>query len=356
MSERNNSRAPLYAVLVLLIAAIAYIAYLQSTPNNPNSLSPKELREVEQMLSDKDHMLAEFESLSSRTEDEIVGLDDDASQRLGTELLQTIELYKAQLELIRAIENFEDSTQIKEAVKQLDLAKKGLLHSQKLFEKNQRVIEQLSQVKRYENRIDSLKEKVAALASLQKEDPRIASLQREIRRYEGKIQELLTNEKTYGRINDSLNTALSTVGDANRALMDSLKLQRSMYQELVAKAAKDAKLASKITLWYFEKDKMNKAKRRLLTDIESDYNRGSDIKSIYGVFTLSQFDFKPFEIATVYLSKSGTEIARVKVSVRDQISGEFSLLPSEKLNKGDYDVSVEYDQKTILKTSFHVSQ
>lgn len=359
MSDRKNSRTPFYAVLALLLAAVTYIVFNQtSVPEK--GLSATEQQDVLDVLSQRDAMLPAFQKLRERTQKGVIDHKNSLGKKLGSELIETINLYQKQLGLIHPFEYFTDSAQIGEAKRQLALAKKGLEHSERLFDENSAIIQQLSLVGRYESRIDSLKQRVESIGLAQREDGRVVALQKEITSYEAKLNELLRSQRTYKVANDSLSVQLAQRNQDAKALKDSLRLQKSMYQELVTKAAKDAKLATEMTLWYFEKDNMNKAKRRLLINEKKDYNKGSEISTIYGVFTLSQLDFKPFEIATVYLSSvegsAAKETARVKVSVRNQVSGEFSLLPTEKLKKGTYNVRVEYDQKTILTKSFYVSQ
>lgn len=347
-------------MLVLLIAAIAYIVFSKTSSS---VLEPTEAqkREVADIFTERDKLLPEFKNLVKAIETEVAGQEKSPIGKLGLELIETIQLYQKQLQLINHIKNTVDSVQINEAKQQVELARKGLEHSKKLFESNQALQGRLSLVGKYEHRIDSLKQRLESISASNNGSQRIANaLRSEIKSYENKLNTLLKNQDRFQNTKDSLLTALQLSDKALNSLSDSLKLQKSMYTEMVEKAAKDAKLATEATLWYFEKDNLKKPKRRLLEDEVSDYNKGSEIKTIYGVFTVSQFDFKPFEIATVYLDRiegsESIERARVKVSVRDQVSGEFSLLPTEKLKKGSYRVKVEYDQKIILTKDFHVTQ
>jgi len=360
MSNRNNSKTSFYAVLVLLIAALAYIVF---TKTSSSALEPTEVQkqEVAKIFAEREQLLPEFESLVKTIKAGIEGEEKSQFGRLGNDLIETIHLYQQQLHLINHIENTRDSVQINEARKQVALARKGLEHSKKLFESNEALQGRLSLVGKYEHRIDSLKQQLEQISESNTGNQRIANaLKAEIRSYENKLNRLLKNQDRFQHTKDSLISALQQSNKTLSSVSDSLRIQKSLYSEMVEKAAKDAKLATEATLWYFEKDNLKRPKRRLLENEISDYNRGSEIKTIYGVFTVSQFDFKPFEIATVYLDLvEGTDLkerARVKVSVRDQVSGEFSLLPTEKLKKGTYRVRVEYGQKIILTKDFHVTQ
>ena len=361
MSGESQSKRWLYVLLVVALLAIAIMGYFLISQNSSAGLSEEQQAVVEQIAHENQEIEGEFSSLIEELEAAMAASKKGSITRKTTsELVGTLKLYRNQVKL-SGVFTVIDTADIAQYKRQLEMAREWLLHAKRLISENDQILRKLNVIGKYELRIDSLKSELAALESSRTADAgRIASLRGEISRYEGKIQELLEGNENLQRTNDSLASNLFK----NSSLIDSLKRQLQQkelaYNELNSKARKDAELVTQVNLWYFEKDNMRKARRRLLTNDQDDYNRGSEIKTISGEFTLSQFDFSPFEIGTVYLIQMNNsaehELARVKVSVRDQRSAEFSLIPSEKLDKGKYEVRVEYKGKVIITKNFYVAQ
>jgi hypothetical protein len=153
---------------------------------------------------------------------------------------------------------------------------------------------------------------------LQLSQVQLTNLKKEIKDYEEKLVQLKTNGAELQLKNDSLialNTHQASIIDS---LTNALMQQRLAYDDLVKQAKKNADFATRLSLWYFERDNKDKPRRRQLSNKKDDFNKSSELKAIYGEFTISAEVYEPFQVAAVTLFSKGLEIANVQVSVRDQ--------------------------------------
>lgn len=186
----------------------------------------------------------------------------------------------------------------------------------------------------------------------------ISRLTSEKNTYEEQMAQLKATSLKLERERDSLQIALNKADTTIDTLLTSMADKVKETNKLKQAAAKNSELATNMNLWYFEKNKIKKPKRRYLVGDQKDYNRGSDIKAIHGVFSISYEIFKPFQVANVELIKTdGTreKIAEAKMTVRNQKSGEFNISTDRGLDKGDYVVEVSYEGKKILEQVFYVT-
>lgn len=348
---------------ILLVLAIFLVGRGIFRPSVTNPLPEGSRQKLDQLGNEVDNM----EELWDRSIDSLTVLaktmDPDSEGRRLTELLtETFRYFKDQASDLRVdMANVDDSIGFMFCVKELEDVKDLRNAGKNLLNEHRKILGSIVTVASYRQRIDSLKELIAKERS-KKTLPasEIARLKTEISEYENKLTALQQFQGRFRLIADSLKMVTSQQASAIDSLAAALKQQGEAYAELLEAARKNATLANKLNLWYFEKDNLHKPKRRQLTGSEKDHNTAGELRSINGVFTLSAEIYKPFEVATVYLyylspHQTPQELAQVKVSVRNQESGEFSLLPSRPLTKGKHEVVVEYTGTDVLSQFFYVN-
>lgn len=186
----------------------------------------------------------------------------------------------------------------------------------------------------------------------------ISRLTAEKNSYEEQMALLKATSLKLERERDSLQIALNKADTTIDTLLISMADKLKETNRLKQAAATNSELATNMDLWYFEKDKTRKPRRRYLVGDKQDYNRGSEIKSIHGVFSISYEIFKPFQVANVQLVKTdGTreELGEAKMTVRNQKSSEFNIITDGGLDRGDYTVEVLYEGKKVLEQIFYVT-
>lgn len=233
-------------------------------------------------------------------------------------------------------------------------------NASQMVEESRRLSGRIETVQVLEQKIDSLE---SVLSNQQSRpilnDWQVKALKAELKNYRAQIAQLKKEGVTLQFRYDSLSRELRDGRSTIDSLQQLLNQKQIAYQELEEGARKNSDLATRMRLWYFVNEKSSGRERRAMTNDEKEKNKGAEIKAIYGDFSLSSEIYRPFKVATVYLKKiektEVLEIAKVKVTVRNQLSGEFSIIPPEKLAKGTYNVEVEYDKKEVLKSRFFVT-
>ena len=233
-------------------------------------------------------------------------------------------------------------------------------NASRMVKENQSLIKKVKTISVLESKIDSLEDVLSnesKLAILGK--AKEMEIRSELRKYQTQVEALKQQGVLLKSKYDSLNQELSNKNKDIDSLKRLIDEARMAYQVLENSSAKNALLATKINLWYFVGDKRVKQERRALTSNKADYNKGKEVMTVYGEFSLSHETYVPFKVATVYLYKvennQRVELARVKVTVRNQLSGEFSLIPTSRLGKGKYVVEVIYNEKQVIDSQFFIT-
>ena len=320
-------------------------------------------------------------------------LQDSIAQFRG-ELKELIETYRIQIEDIESTREYKsDSTEfvlLKKGI--IDRNERAILHLQQLLmelkgyhnsksfaglrSRKSLLEEDAVLIKRQNQVVNAIGSKISAIRVLK---GRLDSLDREIetaKRQKTKsyrqVQELLKErQKLMLQLQElrAANLRLITSRDSltkivhlKDSISDTLSKQlwkvQEDYSNLEKSAKMNADLATRLEIWYYVKDKMKKPRRRFLSEDEGDYNKGREIKTIIGQFSLSYEVFEPFKVANIYLYKtSGNEslITEAKITVREQESGEFSLLVPKGLEKGNYEVRIRYNGQEVLSQKFYVT-
>ena len=347
-------------VVILLLLSWGYFALVKTktTPlkDTLTSSQKSELAAAQPILADYDAKWATEISRLQKTKHEYQ--ENSESFRLTTLLIETLETFKNEaLQLTSSVSEVRDSISYSHFINELTETEGTWKGSKKLINEHYNLLKTFSLITGYQYKIDSLQEQLAENQNKPSFNASsITKLKSQIQAYEKKLEEIKNQGWKFKQENDSLKAELSLQSSAYDSLLQKVSDQSSMIEELKSSSKKNAQLATKLSLWYFEKDQKKKMKRRQLSQNKLDYNKGSEIKAIYGDFTLSAELFEPFSIATVTLINNEKEIlAQAQISVRDQKSSEFVLIPAEKLNPNEYTVEVKYSKTVILQQNFHVS-
>lgn len=209
------------------------------------------------------------------------------------------------------------------------------------------VVEQRQKLDKLRRKNDSLKSLLDQERNDQKLRGQIAILTSQIEKLERQLTEAQKQNAELVNRNTSLAEEYKAVEESlNKALSETNK-----WKDI---ALEDAELATGLTLWYFENDRKEGKRRRLLTNDEQDENISKDINTIHGLLTLSAQIYKPYKVATIKLLDSdGEAISQCKISIRKQKSSEFTLL-CPNLEAGKHRVSAEYDNQTVINQEFYV--
>ncbi|MBI3143232.1 MAG: hypothetical protein HYZ16_10425 [Bacteroidetes bacterium] len=360
LPPKKRTVAIVAAIILVLVAILMGRGMLGSPEPDPLPLGARQ--QMEQLGQDLDKIVDQWD----RNIDSLTGLssamDQESEGHRLTELLaETFQYFGDQAADLKAdMSQVRDSLGLMYCIKELEDLRDLRNAGRNLLNEHRKILGSIVTVAGYKQRIDSLKE----LINKERNNKTLPSselirLNTEISEYEKKLKALQQVQGRFNFFSDSLQKVSGRQAAALDSLTAALKLQGDAYTQLLEAARKNAALANKLNLWYFEKDNLSKPRRRQLTGSEKDHNIAGDIRTINGVFTLSAEIYKPFEVATVYLyyvlaNEKPQELAQVKVSVRDQESGEFSLLPSRPLTKGKHEVIVEYTGNKVLSQLFYV--
>lgn len=357
-SKKHQSRF-LWLTVILLSAAIVYLVFRNISNSKEaliNDAQKVELSEIEKSLTGlRGFWKAEIKELENTAK----GLEEGSeSFRLTELLISTFNNFLLEVgDLENHIPNITDTLSFQFAQNEISDLNRGLEGSKSLINEHRKLLNTFSLMTTYQTRIDSLKGVLGNdKQKLQLSQVQLTNLKKEIKDYEEKLVQLKTNGAELQLKNDSLialNTHQASIIDS---LTNALMQQRLAYDDLVKQAKKNADFATRLSLWYFERDNKDKPRRRQLSNKKDDFNKSSELKAIYGEFTISAEVYEPFQVAAVTLFSKGLEIANVQVSVRDQKSGEFVLIPEDKLDKGEYNVKVKYQGAFILSHNFYVSK
>lgn len=362
-SDSNRFNRFLVIALLLTISLCVYL-FFNNKPqedSSPNHDHTQVAQGVDRAQEIKKHIKTQITSLeSSKKENSNSGIWGNTTDMF----LSTLNDYVGNIEHFVAAIDQENTTpsyapgSIEEHLKSFEA---WYIKASKMVEENQVLIRKVKTISSLESKIDSLEvvlsnESRLAIIGKDKEH----DLRLELRKYQTQVEQLKEQGRLLKFQYDSMSQELLFRKKSIDSLEKLVNESRMAYQVLENSAEKNSKLATRINLWYFVADKRVKQERRMLTTHSQDYNQGKEIKTIYGEFSLSSEVYVPFKVATVYLYKversQNIEIAQVKVTVRDQLSGEFSLIPSTRLAIGKYAIEVHYHQKKVLESQFFIAK
>lgn len=361
--QKDKKNKLLWLAIAFLTILLAFVLIKTQFYKPVAVLSEKDkaqVSEIEQGLKSLDESWTEEIVKLNETKQKLIEASE--SFRLTELLISTFQDFQKEIiDLKKELVSVKDSTGIRYCKEELIDLQRAWEGSKKLINEHRKLLGAFSLIMNYENRIDSLKTILSNEVELRKLSVSAKQkLEKEIKDYEEKLNRLKIEGYQFKEKNDSLAAVSVNQARTIDSLTNSLEKQRKAYDELVQQAKKNAEFANKLSLWYFEKDNKNKPKRRQLTSSENDLNKSSEIRAINGEFSLSAELYEPFQVATIVLSSANTTqktaLAQVQISVRDQVSGEFVLIPESKLEKGKYLVEVYYLNQVVLKQNFYVNK
>ncbi|MGB0429063.1 MAG: hypothetical protein ACPGLV_01225 [Bacteroidia bacterium] len=348
------------AILLLVVSGLIYQTDLMDHEADVTSNQKNHLKEVS----------IEIKALRANWQSEIDDLKAiERGLEKGTESYRLTRLLTSTFSgfindanyLEKGLKSVKDTVGYYFMVNELADIKSAWKGSKRLLQEHKGLLATFSKISDYKIKVDSLRQFLSNANNkslFTQKELRLA--QRQITGYEKKINQLSNEAQSGAQQNDSLSKVIKLQSGKIDSLSYSLLAQREAYQKVKKEALQNARLANRLNLWYHEKTSKNKVKRRMLTQNKVDFNKGIDLKSIYAEFSLSADLYKPNQVSEVILYNitdgSRVQTASVQVSVRDQKSGEFSIIPNRKLVKGHYKVEVEYADSIVLSQDFYVSK
>ena len=373
-SNGGNRLAIVIAIIALLLLGGLTFYFLERidklTVKPPTEMIEKQLSSWSAELNERKEL---YDKTKTEIKREMRALPEKSDDwKLKNQLLVQLEQNLLELKTLEnEITGYKDSTdldRIKLRVALTDIQQTNFRESNKLagdfvvkFNKMgvlQSKIDSLDRlIATYKNRRTTTSSGTTAAIS-PAQSAQIEKLNKERLGYLNEIARLKSTSLQLERDIDSLVIAINDRDTTVDTLLQTISDMNGEYEKMKISAARNAELATDIDLWYFVKDKTRKPKRRYLVDDGLDYNRGGDIRSIHGIFSISYELFKPFQVANIYLFKTDGEkekIAEAKMTVRNQQSSEFNLISEKGLSKGDYKVEVQYSGGKIVEQIFHVT-
>jgi hypothetical protein len=348
------------AMLLLVVSGLIYQTTIMDHEADLTKTQKKHLNEIEiELTALKANWKSEVEDLTAIER----GLDRHSESYRLTELLSST--FKSFIRDANSLENgigrIDDTVGYFFVVNELNDIKTAWGSSKLLLNEHKNLLATFSQMNDYKIKVDSLREllgsetKRALLNATA-----LAKARQEMKAFENKLKELSIFAADYKTKSDSLLKKSKAQGLVIDSLTYNLAQQQLAYENALKEAEKNAVLANRLSIWYNENLSRGRKKVRLLTDSKDNYNKGSDLETIYCEFSISANVYEPNRLSEVHLYNVTDGIkdekASVQVSVRDQKSGEFSLIPTEKLAKGKYRVEVEYRDSIILQQDFYVAK
>ncbi|MFY0675464.1 MAG: hypothetical protein JXQ87_18855 [Bacteroidia bacterium] len=348
------------AMLLLVVSGLIYQTTIMDHEADITKTQKKHLKEIKiELTALKANWRSEVEELTAIER----GLDKATESYRLTELLSST--FKSFIRDANSLENginrIDDTVGYFFVVNELNDIKTAWSNSKVLLGEHKNLLATFSQMSEYKIKVDSLRtllsnETKRALLNASA----LAKAKAEMVNFENKLNELSIFATDYKTKSDSLLKKSNQQGLVIDSLTYNLAQQQLAYQEALKEAELNAVLANRLSIWYNEKVSRGRKKVRLLTNSKNDYNRGADLEAIYCEFSISADVYEPNKISEVHLYNVTdgikNEKASVQVSVRNQKSGEFSLIPTEKLAKGKYRVEVEYRDSIILQQDFYVAK
>ncbi|MCB0736158.1 MAG: hypothetical protein KDC92_01500 [Bacteroidetes bacterium] len=363
-SFKENRLAFIIAIVSLVLLVSVSLFYFQQLKNiNVVKIPLPIQKELDEWFKDlkvkqndyekqRNAILVQLESIAEKSD------DWKLKNQLRVQLEQNILELKT---LENDIANYRDTSdleRIKLRVSLTDIQHDNFIQYNKL---SGDLVMKFDQMYSLQNKIDSLNGLISNLKITSSESGKlqkqIANLEDQKIQYQQQIARLKTTSLELERQVDSFKNILESNKASIAIWSNKYDSLLQAYADLKEKAQRNGELATKMNLWYFEKDNIKKPRRRFLVNENNDYNRGRDIRTIHGEFSISYDLFKPLTVANIYLYKKdlAQPITESKMTVRNQASCEFNLITGNGLDKGEYAVSVEYDGSKILEQKFFVS-
>lgn len=348
------------AMLLLVVSGLIYQTTIMDHEADLTKTQKKHLNEIEiELTALKANWRSEVEDLTAIER----GLDRNSESYRLTELLSST--FKSFIRDANSLENgigrIDDTVGYFFVVNELNDIKTAWGSSKLLLNEHKNLLATFSQMNDYKIKVDSLRELLGnkTKRALLKATA-LAKARQEMKAFENKLKELSIFAADYKTKSDSLLKKSKAQGLVIDSLTYNLARQQLAYENALKEAEKNALLANRLSIWYNENLSRGRKKVRLLTNSKNDYNRGADLETIYCEFSISADVYEPNQLSEVHLYEITdgvrNEKASVQVSVRNQKSGEFSLIPTEKLAKGKYSVEVEYQDTIILQQDFYVAK
>ena len=233
--------------------------------------------------------------------------------------------------------------------------------SKRLLREHKSLLSTFSLMSDYKIKVDSLKELLSNEFNRSRlNQNQLIKAEKEIERFESELTRLREETKEIESNNDSLLSLVNYQSLLIDSLTYSLAEQRIAFEKIRKEALLNGELANRLTLWYEENLGKNRVQRHLLSSQKNEFNKGADMKTIFAEFSLEAELYVPNEVSEVVMynitNGQKAEIARTRVSVRRQRSGEFSLISNDKLTKGQYKVEVEYNNQIVLEQDFYIAK
>lgn len=357
--NQKKSTALVWILGILLVASLLF-HFIETGQEEGVDNQPVENALLDSLERESKSLLADYQQLSREFEAELrkASAETDQYNIIRELLYETEERIGDLKELITTWPELVKLNKESLLRGRLERSKSEKSHIENYSVKALALVSKLNLIDNYERKIDSLNTEISRLGqSVSGNENRMSVLRKERDKLKSRIEVLKSTNLILKMEKDSLMTALKN----EKSTVDSLQMAISglnkELKDLREYAARNASLATRMDLWYYVKDKMKRPQRRELSNNPDDYNKGSEINTIQGSFSISYEKFEPFKIAEIKLFRKGSSkpVSQAKMTVRDQQSGEFSLLTNRELQKGEYTVKVYYSGDLLMEKDFYVS-
>ena len=363
-TSQNNTKYKIAIGILLLLLLIGGF-YFQNKVSSLTIAPPnKEQKDLLSQWGQKaDELIVTLEEEKARIEAEMKLIPEKSDNwELKNYMLRAVNEKISALEEIKLdISFYRDTLDLRRIDKRMKLAVQEARSSVGANKLTSDIVDKINQMDNIKFKIDSLD---AYIVQAKKDNAQkgtalsIALKQRNA--YKDTLTVLQHTSVRLERERDSLQQLVILADSTIDSLNTNFASANEAYEKRKKETMRKAELATYMQTWYYEKEKMKRPQRRALADDKQDYNRGNDIKTIHGFFNIGADKFVPFKVANIVLFKidgnSKEQVAESKMTVRNQSSGEFSLITEPGLDQGDYLVQVEYNGNIILENKFYVAK
>lgn len=360
--NNNNKRLLILAIIALfLLGAVGIYSWVTIRELTPKPISNEEQQKLDNWSSSLSKIQTDLGTEQKKIQEVLKTLPAKSDEwRMQQQLLKQIKQHLLSLKTLdNEIKNYRDTNDLERINIRVDLAKMKLENLQKDRNLARDISLKFSRLEALNSKVDSLnrlindyKSRGAAFQA------KLTQLRNEKSEYIQRIERLKSTSLALERRIDSLNREVAMADTTIDSLGNTITLMRDTVEKAKWYADKNAELARSLDLWYFVKDRTRRPKRRVLIEDPEDFNRGNDIRTIHGQFSLNAETFEEFKIANIYLYKTDgdkSKVTEAKMSVREQLSSEFTLTTPDGLDEGSYLVEVIYNGETVLTQKFYVT-
>ncbi len=352
-----------WVVIAVLLFVVSGLIYQTTLMDHEADITPKQKSQLNEIAIEITALKANWQSEVDDLKAIERGLDKNSeSFRLTRLLTSTFSGFIRDASYLeKGLKTVEDTVGYFFISNEMADIKQAWQGSKRLLREHKSLLSTFSLMSDYKIKVDSLKELLSNEFNRSRlNQNQLIKAEKEIERFESELTRLRQETKEIESNNDSLLSLVNYQSLLIDSLTYSLAEQRIAFEKIRKEALLNGELANRLTLWYEENLGKNRVQRHLLSSQKNEFNKGADMKTIFAEFSLEAELYVPNEVSEVVMynitNGQKAEIARTRVSVRRQRSGEFSLISNDKLTKGQYKVEVEYNNQIVLEQDFYIAK